>query len=92
MFILQDTDVNASTTNGDVTHESEVKDVEVKKICSRCFSKEMEDNIDEQWRQAVKRIDLVAFFLFMLIFGLLLIIMLYPHNTTISVNTKDCAL
>ena len=73
-----------------------MKNAEEEKICPRCSSRETterDNDNKEQWKKAVRRIDLFAFFLFMLIFTLLLIIMVYPYDTSVSVtNNKDCPL
>ena len=44
------------------------------------------ENIQEEWKEAVKRIDHGFFFLFVIIFSLLLLIMIYPYDNEVVID------
>ena len=43
-------------------------------------------SLEEEWKDVVKRIDHVFFFLFLIIFSFLLFIMMYPYDNDVKLN------
>ncbi len=49
-------------------------------------------NVDEQWKAVVARLDLIFFFLFLIIFCLCMIIMVFPYDTSVTLEREKCDL
>ena len=89
LYLLQENSVEPMGGNGDISQQLETEyDVQEKeKICSPCSMKDSdEENFsnDAQWKMVIQTIDRGCFVVFLIIFSLLLLIMLYPYNTSFS--------
>ena len=54
-------------------------------------SRETMDNLDKEWKAVIRRIDRVCLFVFMFIFSALLIIMVYPYDTSVHLESGKCS-
>ena len=80
--------------NGDISQQlaTEYNGQDKEKICSQCSMKDSDDensSNDAQWIMVIQTIDHGCFVVFLIIFSLLLLIMLYPYDTSVSFE-KGC--
>ena len=47
-------------------------------------------NVDDEWRLAIRRIDRISFFVFLVIFSGLLLMMVLPYDDTTRLKRDDC--
>ena len=88
-MLLQESGVDPVGGNGDIPQQlgTEYDAQEEEKICSRCSMKDSEDgdfSDDTQWKMAIQIIDHGCFLVFLIIFSLLLLIMLYPYDNSVT--------
>ena len=86
LYLLQENSVERMGGNGDISKRLGTEyDVEEKeKICSPYSMKDENFSNDAQWKMVIQTIDRGYFVVFLIIFSLLLLIMLYPYNTSVS--------
>ena len=93
---MQESSVDPVGGNGDIPQQldSEYDAQEKEKICLRCSMKDSEEgdfSNDTEWKMAVQTIDHGFFLVFLIIFSLLLLIMLYPYDTSVTFE-DECTL
>ena len=72
-------DLNQSKENGPKTWRNYTRNILVDSY-----------RIDDQWKQAVRRIDYLCLLLFFIIFGILALMMVYPYDRTVVLDTMKC--
>ena len=88
-YSLQEISVEQMGGNGDISQQLGTKydGQEKEKISSPCSTKDSDDenfSNDAQWKMVIQTIDHGCFLVFLIIFSLLLLIMLYPYDTSVS--------
>ena len=48
------------------------------------------EDIEGQWKLAVRLIDHVCFFIFLVLFLIFFVVMFYPYNSDLSLNRDGC--
>ena len=86
IFCLSD---NEEELNGNKTLKNEAED-KLNKNSQISLVESKIENIEEQWKLAVRRIDHACFFIFLVLFLILFVVMFYPYNSDLSLSKDGC--
>ena len=95
-YSLQKTSVEQMGGNGAISQQlgTEYDGQEKEQICTPCSIKDSDDenfSHGAHWKMVIQTIDHGCFVVFLIIFSLLLLIMLYPYDTSVSFE-EGCTL
>ena len=84
-------EVNTKKVTPDTENKKEMKrGKEKRNRCRLSLCEEEVRNVDDEWRLAIRRIDRISFFVFLVIFSGLLLMMVLPYDDTTRLKRDDC--
>ena len=84
-------ELNAKKVTPGIDHKKDMNSAKEKRNRSRfSLCQEEVQSVDDEWRLAIRRIDRISFFVFLVIFVGLLLIMVLPYDDTTRLKRDDC--
>ena len=84
-------ELDARKVTPGIDHKKDMNSAKEKRNRSRLsLCQEEVQSVDDEWRLAIRRIDRISFFVFLVIFVGLLLIMVLPYDDTTRLKRDDC--